>query len=49
MTDNGSSSNKYFDFSPNSAIYSLGKPRNENLVKTLPEQETFSPTCDLSH
>ena len=33
----GSSSNKYFNFCPNSTIYPLGKQRNENLDKTLSE------------
>ena len=31
----GSSSNKYFDFCPNSTIDWLGKQRNENLDKSL--------------
>ena len=45
----GSSSNKYFNFCPNSAIYSLGQQRNESLDKTLSEQKKFSSTCDFSH
>ena len=45
----GSSSNKYFNFCPNSDIYSLGKQRNENTDKTLSEQKHFSSACDFSH
>ena len=45
----GSSSNKYFDFCPNSTIYSLGKQGIGNLDKTLSEQQKFSSACDLSH
>ena len=44
-----SSSNKYFDFCPNSAIYLLGEKRNENLDKTLLEQQKCSSACDASH
>ena len=33
----GSCSNKYLDFCPNSTIYSLGKQRNGNLDKNLPQ------------
>ena len=44
-----SSSNKYFDFCPNSTIYSLGKQRIENLEKTRSEQQKSSSACDLSH
>ena len=45
----GSSSNKYFDFCPNSTIYLLGKQRNKNLDKILSEKQKFSSACDLSH
>ena len=45
----GSCSNKYLDFCPNSTIYSLGKQRNENLDKNLPQQQKCSSACDLSH
>ena len=45
----GSSSNKYFNFCPNSNNYSLGKQRNENIDKTLSEQKNSSSACDLSH
>ena len=38
----GSSSNKYFNFCPNSNIYSLGKQRNENLDKALSEQKNLN-------
>ena len=44
-----SSSNKYFDFCPNSTIYSLGKQRNENLDKVLSEQQRFLHAFDLFH
>ena len=49
MVTNTSSSNKYFDFCPNSTIYSLGKQSTENLDKTLSEQQKCSSACDLSH
>ena len=45
----GSCSNKYLNFCPNSTIYSLGKQRNENLDKNLPQQQKCSSACDLSH
>ena len=44
-----SSSNKCFDFCPNSTIYLLGQQRNENLDKTLSEQKICLSPCDLSH
>ena len=49
MTRKGNSSNKYFDFCPNSTIYSLGKQGNENPHKTLSKQQKCSFSCDLSH
>ena len=45
----GSFSNKYFNFCPNSATYSLGKQRNENRDRSLSEQKRFSSACDLFH
>ena len=36
-------------FCPNSTVHSLGKQRNENLDKTLLEQEKCSSACDLFH
>ena len=45
----GSSSIKYFDFCPNSTIYSLGKQRIKNLDKTLSGQQKRSFACDLSY
>ena len=45
MQVTGSSSN----FCANSTIYSLGKLRNENPNKTLPEHKKLSSACDFSH
>ena len=44
-----SSSNKYSNFCPINATYSLGKQRNENLDKTLSEQKKNSSASGLSH
>ena len=45
----GNSSNKYFDFWPNSTVDWLGQQTNENLDKTLSEQQKCSFACGLSH
>ena len=45
----GNSSNKYFDFWPNSTVDWLGQQANENLDKTLSEQQKCSFACGLSH